>query len=551
MNDPAPSVGAASSVGVVIRTRDRALFLERALSAVAAQTYQHWHVMLVNDGGAPGAVDQAQTALRQSGSPFPADRLTIAHLPRSVGRSAAFNHGLHRLDTDLVGCLDDDDTWHPRFMEDLVAFHGKTRLLAADLGGVMALLTALREDIVSAADFGAAGDTDDDTAAAATRTHAAAVAHRRAGTGAADDDVILPLGEDWLAPAFRRKDFFVNPIAYATYRHDLYPVQWLLDRRKVADMGGFPEEFDVMEDRAFMTRFLQHWRLAVLDKPLAFHHRRVRRTVDSGRTVALNTVDNPSYDWRLFADLARTAVHSPPLPAGDGQAGTDTLPGLLRGIAATVVKELNDETSALWHKLNTETGFLRDRLQAIDNRLSGAASAVAPVEADPARVAYSLWRHMDGRQIGHSLEPATPFLDRFTLSQQFSLPGQLVFADAGPQRLEVQLPETRDWSAVEFMLDGLAGPGEGLEIQLILGAAQGYLFETALSVFGRDALGRRKHRFEESHVHSCPDWGTVQVHRRFGPSLLSRAKDPKLSIILPKSAHNFRLICHDLVIMRY
>lgn len=544
MNDP------ASSVGVVIRTRDRPLFLRRALASVAAQSHGDWRVVLVNDGGASDAVMAALDALRAQGTPFPTDRLDVLDMPCSIGRAAAFNRGLAALKSDLVGCLDDDDTWHPQFMESLVAFHRSTRPLAPDLGGVMALLTALREDIVPA---GSEDLTGDDAAAPTTghgwdldpetgpKAYPAPSGSERPGP-----DTILPLGEDWLAPSFKRKDFFVNPLAYATYRHDLYPVQWLLDREKVAEIGGYPESFDVMEDRAFMTRFLQRWRLAVLDRPLAFHHRRVKRGADSGRTVALNTVDNPSYDWRLFADLARIEAHSPP-----GQDGIQALPGLMRGIGATIVKELNDETSALWHKLSAETGFLRERLQAIENRLSGGSGEARAIEAEPDRMAYALWRFMDGRQIGHSLEPGTPFLERFTLSQRFSVPGQLVFADAGPQRLEVQLPETRDWSALEFSLDGLAGPGEGLECRLVLGAAQGFLLETALSVFERDALGRRKHRFDENHVHSCPDWGRVQICRRFGPGSLRRRHDPKLSIILPKSAQNFRLICHDLIVTRY
>ncbi len=538
----------ASSVGVVIRTRNRPLFLRRALASVAAQSHGDWRVALVNDGGAPGAVEAALDALRAAGSPFPADRLDILHNPASIGRAAAFNAGLAQLDTDLIGCLDDDDSWHPDFMASLVAFHRATRPLVADLGGVMALLTALREDILPAdceqtalADVEDSGLEPAETATTVARTPAAAPSD----PGAPGEESILPLGEDWLAPSFRRSDFFVNPVAYATYRHDLYPVQWLLDRDKVAEIGGFPAEFDVMEDRAFMTRFLQRWRLAVLDRPLAFHHRRVTRSKDTGRTAALNTVDNPSYDWRLFADLARIEAHSPP-----GQDATQSLPGLMRGIAATIVKELNDETSALWHKLNGEMGYVREKLQAVESRLSGGAGAAARIDAGSEQPAYALWRAMDGRQIGHSLEPASPFLDRFTLSQGFSVPGQLLYADAAARRLEVQLPETRDFSAVEFALDGLVGPGEGLDCRLILGSAQGFLFETALSVFRRDGLGRRTHRFEEGHVHSCPDWGTVQVRRQFAADLLARAHAPKLSIILPRGAQNFRLICHDLVITR-
>ncbi len=554
--------GSVSSVGVVIRTRDRPVFLRRALASVLAQTHADWHVALVNDGGDPGAVTSVLDALAGAGTPVAGAKLTLIDNPASIGRAAAFNRGLAALKTDLVGCLDDDDSWHPDFMASLVAFHNATAPLAPDLGGVMSLMTALREDI--AAEAPAAQAAPEPAAPAQTTTAGTTEFTGMGGTGTAETgtaetgtadtgtvtglagDTIVPMGEDWLAASFKRTDFFVNPIAYATYRHDLYPVQWLLQRDKVVALGGFPQDFDVMEDRAFMTRFLQRWRLAVLDRPLANHHRRIKRTSDAGRTVAMNTVDNPSYDWRLFADLSRAPAHCPP-----GEGAADTLPDLLHGLAATIVKELNDETSAIWHKLNGDMTYLRRQLQGLENRLAGAAGGSAvDAGAGDTPPAYALWAPHGARQIGHSIEPASPFLDRFTLSQGFSVPGQLVFADTDTRRLELQLPETRDFSALEFSLAGLAGKGEGLRCTLVIGGSQGFLFETALSVFRRDALGRRQHRFVESHVHSCPDNATVTVTREFASGHMAGAKDPKLSIILPRGARHFRLICHDLLVTR-
>jgi len=499
-----------ASVGIVIRTRDRPLFVRRALASVLAQGYPHWRIALINDGGARPALDAA-IAETEAGSPFPEGALIVEHLPASIGRSAAFNLGLERLDTTFITCLDDDDSWSPDFLRAMVDFHNETAALTPDLGGVMCKLTAIREEVLE-----------------------------RDGAS-----TIVTLGEDDLPNAFKRDDFFINPIAYACYRQDVYPVQWMLRRDAALGVGGFPTDFNVMEDRAFMTRFLQNWRLAVLDRPLAFHHRRIRRSEDRNRQVELNTIDNPSYDWRLFSDLARLPAHSPP----DGDAASMAQATLLRAVAASVLREINDETSALWHKIDGETGRLRQQLDHLENRLAGSAET-APIAADPAKTAFALWNRLGEHDIGHAIAPGHPFAMRFELSQNFDIPGLMVHASPAQRRFVVQLPQTRDWSAIEISLDGLADPGGGLRCALEITSNEGYLFETALSLQQPDRLGRRQHRFVETHVHSCPPNGHAQVTRDFDARLLSTGQMPKLSIILPRQAQNFRFCCRDLVISR-
>ncbi len=506
----AASCKATPSVGIVIRTRDRPVFVRRALASVLAQTYPHWRIALVNDGGTRPTLEAA-IADAMAACPIPDEALIVEHLPHSVGRSAAFNLGLARLDTEFVTCLDDDDTWSPDFLRALIDFHSETAELVPDLGGVMCRLTAVREEVVE----------------------------QESGTK------IVTLGEDDLPNAFKRNDFFINPIAYACYRQDVYPVQWMLNREAAIAAGGFPTEFNVMEDRAFMTRFLQHWRLAVLDKPLAFHHRRVSRRDDRARRIDLNTIDNPSYDWRLFADLSRIPIHS---PVG-GNADTTAQATLLRAVAASVLREVNDETSALWHKIDGEAARLREQFEQLENRLSGTAPA-AELSVDPSRITWSLWEKQADQEYGHAIAPGHAFAGRFHLSQNFDIPGRLVHASKPRRQLVVQLPETRDWSAVEIAFDGLVEPGGGLSCSFEITSDHGYLFETALSVHPRDRLGRSRHRFVETHVHSCPANGHVTVTRDFSPALLSGDESPKLSIILPRHARNFRFCCRDLIISR-
>lgn len=505
---------AQARVGVVVRTKDRPLFVTRALRSVLGQTTADWKVLLVNDGGDAAKLDAAIYADNLD-KPFADGRMTLLNLPHSVGRSDAFNKAAAALDTEFVCCLDDDDTWDRTFLEKQTQLFDQTKPLAVGLGGVASLVTAVREDII---------EID-------------------------GRDTIVQLGLEDLPHAFKRTDFFINPIAYATYRHDLYPVQWMLNREAVLQVGGFPTDFSVMEDRAFMTRFLQHWRLAILDQPLAFHHRRIQRKGDTTQSVAMNTLDNPSYDWRLYSDLAKIEINSPVGEGSNAPISAAVAGDLIRASSATIIKELNDETSALWHKLNGEAASLRARIDSLEARL-GAVEPMQSIDTPEKSRVWSLWAAVGETDRGYTLSSHHPFIDRFTLSMANDQTGILLHASPVQQRLVLQIPQTLDFAALEFSLAGLADRHGGLRCELILGAPDGYLFQTALSLTLHDLLLRKSHVFEEPHVHSCPPGGTVKIIREFSSALLEKSKTPKLSIILPRQVQNFRLSCRDLVVSR-
>ena len=498
MSAPSPRVG------VVIRTKDRPGFVTRALRSVLDQTYHGWRVALVNDGGDRIALDAA-IAADGLGPLFGKDAMQALHLSASIGRSEAFNLGARSLETEFVCCLDDDDTWAPGFLAALLDLYDRTLPLAPDLGGVAALVTAIREDLVTVE----------------------------------GKETLITLGEDDLSHAFRRTDFFLNPVAYATYRHDVYPVQWMLNRQAVLEAGGFPAAFNVMEDRAFMTAFLQRWRVAILDQKLAFHHRRTRRKGDTQQSVVLNTLDNPSYDWRLFSDLAKIPLNSPGAPDAGG--------ALMRATAATIIKELNDATSALWHKINGETAMLKARIEALDARVGGVATIPQAQTAPDAQI-WSLWSEIGTQDSGFGLGVDTPFLSRLSLSMADTEPGLLMHASQAQRRMVVQIPNTHDWAALELTLDGLTRPGHGLRFEVIVSDPGGYLFETALSVTQQDRRGHKSNAFEGGHVHSCPPGGSLRVVREFPVERFERSAQCKFSIALPRQANNFRLIVHELVV---
>ena len=510
-----------ASVGIVIRTRDRPLFVLRALRSVAAQTYRNWHILLVNDGG-----DKAQLEATLAKAELPSDltkRLTCTHLDPGLGRAAAFNHAAQALSSDFIACLDDDDTWSPEFLSALTAFYHDTSSTVSELGGVLSRVTALREQIVETP----------------------------------EGPELRILGEDSLPASFRRPEFFVNALAYACYRQDLYPVQWVIRRDALLEVGGFPEEFDVMEDRAFMNRLLARYRMGVLDQPLAFHHRRVNRATDRTRDVSLNTLDNPSYDWRLYADLARPsfdlAQHAP-----EAQ--------LVRSIMADLLAEVNYETSAIWQKVDGEMRSLTTRMDMDKAELHALISARPsepatlaqqgkPVPAMPAldpinpeNVVYDLWQVYQDAEHTQHLTPADRFADRLELSHHSRQDGLLLHVAPELRRLEVQIPHVRDWCAVELALDGLAPAGQGLRCNVQLWSKDGYLFESALTHFDPAPDDPQRYPMTDFAVHSCRAGLASMLTRNIDAGWLSRVQRPKLSIILPRFAHHFRFVCQNILI---
>ena len=504
-----------TSVGVVIRTKDRPIFVTRALATVQAQRYDNWQIMLVNDGGDAATLAKAISPrfdkLKQQG------RLTVLTLNPGEGRSSAFNRGVAALDTDFVACLDDDDTWDPDFLSALVAFYSDTKATVPDLAGVAAQVTALKEDFF---------DT-------------------------AQGREIRVIGEEGLPPSFRRGEFFLNPLAYACYRQDIYPVQWILRRDAVLQVGGFPEHFDVMEDRAFMNKFLGHFRLAILDRKLAYHHRRAARTKDNTRSVLMNTLDNPSYDWRLFADLAR--------PAFDLGSPTNNA-AVIRSFAADLLSELNYETSAIWQKVDGDIRRLAERLDSDKAEIQAALTALMAELMDTARpspapaaprlpesaaqpAAYDLWQVLGNDECGQYIAPGVSFAERIELSRPYGEEGLLLHVSPATRQLAVQIPDTREWTAIELRLDGLDVTPGGLRVSLQLSSTTPYLFETALVCREMTGVDAPAFRFSAYEVHSCSSEVGCTVTREIDTEWLQKSDQPKLSIILPRQARNFSFIC--------
>lgn len=108
----------SARVGIVVRTKDRPIFLERALADIRRQTMHGWQAVIVNDGGDAVAVDRVIQSLPEQDRA----RIDVIHRTEGLGRSAAANAGVLSLRTEFVVLHDDDDLWDPTFLENSVAW---------------------------------------------------------------------------------------------------------------------------------------------------------------------------------------------------------------------------------------------------------------------------------------------------------------------------------------------------------------------------------------------------------------------------------------------
>lgn len=112
-------------VSVVIATRNRPALLADALAAVAAQTYRHWEIVLVNDGGEP----VEEIARNVAG-----ERLRAFSHAESEGPAYARNTGIAEARGEVVAFLDDDDRLAPEHLQGLVAALADARVGVAYSG---------------------------------------------------------------------------------------------------------------------------------------------------------------------------------------------------------------------------------------------------------------------------------------------------------------------------------------------------------------------------------------------------------------------------------
>ena len=112
-------------VSVIVTTYNQRPFLDDALASVAAQTFDDYEVVLLDDGSTDGTEDDF------------GDRSDLRYVRQeNRGVAAARNHGLRLTTGEYVAFLDGDDVWLPEKLTKQVAYldeHEEVAAVTVDL----------------------------------------------------------------------------------------------------------------------------------------------------------------------------------------------------------------------------------------------------------------------------------------------------------------------------------------------------------------------------------------------------------------------------------
>lgn len=105
-------------VSIIIPFLNAERFLAEAVESVRAQTYDHWELLLVDDGSTDGSTEIAGQYARQASG-------TTRYLEhaghRNLGQATARNLGINASRGEYIACLDADDIWFPTKLAEQVA----------------------------------------------------------------------------------------------------------------------------------------------------------------------------------------------------------------------------------------------------------------------------------------------------------------------------------------------------------------------------------------------------------------------------------------------
>lgn len=240
-------------VAIIIRTKDRADLLARAVRSITAQTLTDWEAVIVNDGGDPAPVDALIAALPD------ADRARVRaiHSETSRGRWVSANAGVLGTSAPLLVLHDDDDTWHPEFLERAATYLDEN----PDRGGVVSRIEIVWETV--------------------------------------EGDRLVPVRREVFQP------HLPAPTLADTLLFNRYvPIGFVYRRALHEELGLYDDRLPVVGDWEFNLRVLSRGALEYLsDHPYAYWHQRTGADGSAGNSVISSRGEHEKHD-ALIRDRA-------------------------------------------------------------------------------------------------------------------------------------------------------------------------------------------------------------------------------------------------------
>jgi glycosyltransferase involved in cell wall biosynthesis len=215
------------TISIITRTKDRPRLLPRALQGVLRQTYEDWELIIVNDGGNPEPIAKLLHAHESEAG----NRIRMIHCEISRGMEAASNTGIAQSSGRYLVIHDDDDSWHPEFLQTCLDHMEKA---GPRVGGVVTHSTRVNENIAN------------ESVEILSRT---------------------PYNP-WLT--------WVSIVDMA-HENTFPPISFVFRRSVYDEVGGFREDLPVLGDWEFNLRVLARYEIDVIPEELANYHLRQRQ----------------------------------------------------------------------------------------------------------------------------------------------------------------------------------------------------------------------------------------------------------------------------------
>jgi glycosyltransferase involved in cell wall biosynthesis len=307
-------MSSSPQVAIITRTKDRPLLLRRTIETVLAQTFQDWIHVIVSDGGNQTQFDElvATFSDRYSG------RLKTIRNVTAGGRWFSANVGIEESTSKYICILDDDDTWHPHFLERMIKSLSAQKW--PDTRGIYCHTVIVNEKI--------------------------------------EDNQIIELG---------RQDF--NQWLRAINLFELFswnrfvPVSFLFERDALHKVGYFDDTLAVCGDWEFNIRFLTAYEIAVLPENLAFWHQRPDSRDSYGNSVIFDQEEHQIVRGKLINRWVRSSFQNGTL--GFGEAFGFSLSAELHH----TIWHLREKSSEILNSLSEIRKHLSDlsaRIQALE-----------------------------------------------------------------------------------------------------------------------------------------------------------------------------------------
>ena len=233
-------------VAIITRTKNRPLFLKRCIETVLNQRYQDWIHVIVNDGGDSSSIDEI---VRKNHEAY-RNRIIVIHNQQSWGMEAASNIGVKNSESNYIAILDDDDTWHPDFLDQCV-----TRL------------TCKRHPKI-----------------AGVVTHSNKVLEKIEQNK--EKDIIKKIRIEPFNQYLKTISIFQLAI------HNLFTVNsFVFEREAIKEVGLYREDLPVLGDWDFNLRFALQYEIDLIPSTLSYFHVRVEGKNEHTANSIIKNID--------------------------------------------------------------------------------------------------------------------------------------------------------------------------------------------------------------------------------------------------------------------